>query len=113
MLFLYTFLRGWSGAGLLLLRAAVGATAIVQGGLYLFGSANPRFGMCVIGLLAVACGAALLIGFLTPIAGVLVGLGGAGVALSWFPASAPNLSGDRPAIVFLIIMAAAIFLLGP
>lgn len=55
----------WPGLGLLLLRAA--------------------------GWLAVASGALLLIGILTPAAGILVALGAIGVALSWFPAPASNL----------------------
>jgi uncharacterized membrane protein YphA (DoxX/SURF4 family) len=64
-------------------------------------------------LLAVASGASLLIGFLTPIAGSLAGLGGAGIALSWFPASVPNLLDSRLATIFVVIMAAAIVFLGP
>jgi uncharacterized membrane protein YphA (DoxX/SURF4 family) len=113
MLFLSTFPGGWPGIGLLMLRAAVGAAAVVQGGACLVGGADPRSWAWVVGLLAVACGASLLIGLLTPLASVLVGLGSASVALSWFPAAALNLLDARSATVFVVIMAVAIFLLGP
>ncbi len=98
---------------MLLLRVAVGAAAILHGRLYLVEGATPRFGTYVMGLLTVACGSALLIGFLTPIAGALIGLSGAGIALSLFPSSTSTSLDYKLAIIFVIIMAAAIFLLGP
>lgn len=70
-------------------------------------------GTWAVALLAVASGAALLIGFLTPVAGALAGFISTGVALSWFPAPPANLFDARLSVVFLIIMAAAIVLLGP
>jgi uncharacterized membrane protein YphA (DoxX/SURF4 family) len=60
-----------------------------------------------------AMGASLLIGFLTPVAGVLIGIGAAGIALSWFPAPTPNLFDTGLSCVFAVIMAAAIVFLGP
>jgi uncharacterized membrane protein YphA (DoxX/SURF4 family) len=113
MLFLSTFQGGWPGVGLLLLRAAVGAAVAVQGGAYLVGGANLRLGGWMAGLLAVACGVSLLTGFLTPLASILAGLGSASVALSWLPAPTPNFFDDKLAITFVVIMAAAIFLIGP
>jgi uncharacterized membrane protein YphA (DoxX/SURF4 family) len=107
------FPSGRPGLGLLLLRAAVGLTAIIQGGVYLAEGAPQTLGTWAVGLLAVASGAALLIGFLTPVAGALAGLISAGVALSWFPAPTANLFDARLSVVFVIIMAAAIVLLGP
>jgi uncharacterized membrane protein YphA (DoxX/SURF4 family) len=97
----------------LLLRTAVGVTAIIEGGLYLTDRGTLTFGMWVVGLLAVTSGASLLIGFLTPAACVLVGLDSAGVALSWFPSFFPNVFGAKLTTLFMIIMAAAIVLLGP
>jgi uncharacterized membrane protein YphA (DoxX/SURF4 family) len=64
-------------------------------------------------MLAVASGALLLVGLLTPFAGILVGLGGIGVALSWFPEIGPNMLDTTLSIIFLVIMAAAIVLVGP
>jgi uncharacterized membrane protein YphA (DoxX/SURF4 family) len=64
-------------------------------------------------VLTIASGASLLIGFLTPVAGILVGLVSIGSAFSWLPAPAPNLFDARLSIVFATIMVAAIVLLGP
>lgn len=107
------FPSGRPGLGLLLLRATVGLTAVVQGGVYLAEDSHTTFGRWAIGPLAVASGAALLVGFLTPLAGLLAGLVSAGGALSWFPAPTANLLDARLSVIFVIIMAAAIVLLGP
>ena len=88
-------------------------TALVQGGFYLAGRNASTFGIWNAGLAGSLSGASLLIGFLTPVAGALVGLGGAGIALSWFPALTPNLLDSRLAAIFVVIMAAAIVFLGP
>jgi len=95
------------------LRAAVGLTAVVQGGVYLAEDRHTTLGAWAVGFLALAIGAALLIGFLTPLAGLLAGLVSAGGALSWFPAPTANLLDARLSVVFVITMAAAIVLLGP
>jgi uncharacterized membrane protein YphA (DoxX/SURF4 family) len=96
-----------------LLRTAVGVIAVIEGGRYLTDRGTLTTGMWVVGLLAVASGASLLIGFLTPAACVLIGLGSAGAALSWFPSSVPSLFDARLSTLFMIIIAAAIMLLGP
>ena len=108
-----TFPGGWPGAGLFLLRAAIGVTTIIQGGLYLSDPSNLTFGTGAFGVLAIASGALLLIGFLTPVAGALVGLGTLGVAIAWFPAATPNLFDAKLPVVFAVIVSAAIVLLGP
>ena len=112
-LFFFTFPDGRSGAGLLLLRASVGVTAVIEGGLYLTDGGTLTIGMWVAGLLAVASGASLVIGFLTPVACVLIGLGSAGAAFSWLPATVPSLFDTKLSTLFMIIIAAAIMLLGP
>jgi hypothetical protein len=68
-----TFPDGRPGAGLLILRAAVGGSLPVLGGTYLVHSPQAGGWNLAIGLLAAASGASLLIGFLTPL-GVLTGL---------------------------------------
>jgi len=55
-------------------------------------------------------GAALLIGFLTPLAALLAGFVCLGMAL---PPFTSNAFGGIPATIFLIVMAAAVLLLGP
>ena len=66
--------------GLLLLQATVGIAAAVQGGIYLTESGDQTLRMWAFGLPAVVSGASLLIGFLTPVAAVLAGLGSVGIA---------------------------------
>jgi len=110
--FFSTFPGGWPGLGLLLLRATVGITAAVQGGVCLANSDHRMFGMWVVGLLGVAAGALLLIGFLTTIASVLVGLGSAGIALAWGPLSTLNLLDARLA-AFLVVNSAVVLFVGP
>jgi uncharacterized membrane protein YphA (DoxX/SURF4 family) len=97
----------------LLLRAAVGVTAAVQGGLYLAHTGNQTFGTWALGFLAVATGASLLFGFLTPFAGILAGLGSLSFALSWLPVPTPYLFDSNLSIFFVAIMATVLSLLGP
>jgi uncharacterized membrane protein YkgB len=96
----------------LLLRASLGVATIIQGFLYLRG-ADPSFAGWMGGLLAVAVGVSLLLGFVTPLAGFLTGLGAAGLALSWFQLSTPNLFEARLSKVFAIVITMALGCLGP
>ena len=107
-----SFPHGLPGVGLLLLRMAVGVSLVVYGGACLAGEERGRWALLA-GLLAILAGAALLIGFLTPLAALLAGLISIGMALSWPPPSTPNVFGDAPATIFLIVMAVAVLLLGP
>jgi uncharacterized membrane protein YphA (DoxX/SURF4 family) len=108
-----TFPGGWPGAGLLLLRAAIGITAIIQGGLYFADSGIPTLGTVAVGLGAIASGTLLLIGLLTPVAGSLMGLGTLGIALAWLPAATENLFATKLPSVFAVIMSTALVFLGP
>ena len=65
------------------------------------------------GLLGLAAGAALVAGLLTPIAGVIAGLGALGIGFSILPAPTPNLLDARLSAIFAAIMTAAIVFLGP
>jgi hypothetical protein len=55
----------------------------------------------------------VLIGFVTPGASLLVGLGSAGLTLPGCPALASSILEAKPSSGFLIVMAVAILLLGP
>jgi uncharacterized membrane protein YphA (DoxX/SURF4 family) len=66
-----------------------------------------------VGLPLTMGGAALAIGFLTPYAGLLVGLCFLGIALSWFPAPSWGLHDGRLVAFGMIITTVAIALLGP
>jgi hypothetical protein len=108
-----TFPDGKPGMGLLLLRVAVGFTAIAEGVFYLSGPSNPFLTKWLPGLALIASGGGLAAGFLTPVAGFLVGLCFAGIALSWFPAPSWGMHDGRLVAYGMIVTAAAIVLLGP
>jgi hypothetical protein len=103
----------WPGAGLLLLRATVGTTVIIQGVVSLSGWSNQSRGARIVGLLVAACGVPLLAGFLTLLTVAIIGLGISAAALSWLPVPTPNILDSGLESFFVIIMAAAIGLLGP
>ena len=104
---------GRPGIGLLLLRAAVGLATCAEGISYLSGPPVPTSGRWLLGLLLIASGAALVAGFLTPIAGLLVALSFLGIAFSLFPEPSWG-SHDAMLVAFgMIIAAAALTLLGP
>lgn len=103
---------------MLLLRATVGVTAILYGGFDLNGGVHSGWGPKAFGLFAILCGGALLIGLFTPVAGSLVALGSAGIALSGILAPTPNLPDSnffdlQLSSLFIAIMAAVAVLLGP
>jgi uncharacterized membrane protein YphA (DoxX/SURF4 family) len=106
-----TFPGGWPGVGLLLLRVAVGAIIAVQGALYLAGAA--AFSVWIAGFLAIASGASLLLGFLTPLGAIFTGVGCAAMTLSWFPTPAHSLIELKLSAILVVTMAGAILLLGP
>jgi uncharacterized membrane protein YphA (DoxX/SURF4 family) len=97
----------------LLLRAAVGATALIQGGAYFTEPGNVTLRTGVIGVLGISSGTFLILGFLTPVVSSLAGLGALGSVLSWFPPPALNpFNGTLPAILAAVVAAAVVFL-GP
>jgi len=98
---------------LLLLRAAVGINLLVHGGSYLVDLKSLTVGRSVFGLLAVAIGAFILIGFVTPVAGILASLGGLGIVLSWFPQPTSSLLVPWPMILLVVTVAIAFVFLGP
>ncbi len=99
--------------GLLLLRAATGAMAVIAGGSYFADHGSLTLRTSLSGLLEISGGASLILGFLTPLGGALVGLGAIGAVLSWFPSPAPNpFDGTLPTI-FAAVVAAAVVCLGP
>ena len=65
------------------------------------------------GGLAVASGISLLVGFLTPVACGLVGLGAIGTMLSWFSLPAANQFETKMMTILIGVVALAIVLLGP
>ena len=98
--------------GLLLLRATVSLIVIVQGALYFVGRDGLSLWTCALGLILMLAGASFLIGFLTPVAGGLVGIGVISAACSGSPPQW-NLLDAIPTTVLVVIVAAALTLLGP
>ena len=108
-----TFPAGWPGVGLLLLRAVVGFTLVMQGAAYLNDWRNLRLDTAAVVALTLAGGVCVLAGILTPVASLLAISGNIGYALSWIPAPAANLFDSKIAIIYTITMATAIAFLGP
>jgi uncharacterized membrane protein YphA (DoxX/SURF4 family) len=81
---------------------ALGSSALIQGLMALASLSDSAPGAWASGLLAVAAGALLLVGFLTPVAAAVAG----GLDLAHAPAAIPSMA-------FLVAVAAAVTLLGP
>jgi putative oxidoreductase len=108
-----TFPDSWPGAALLLLRAIVGLAAIVQGFFYLSRGARSSPGGLLFGVLLAISGASLVIGFLTPIASILAGVGCVASNISWVPAPVTTLFDGPLVSLEMIVMAVSIAMLGP
>lgn len=107
-----TFPSGWPGLGLLLLRGLLGFTLLAQSLVYI-GSTDLSFQAWVVALLAVTSGAFLVVGFMTPIVALVVGLGFIGFAISSFVFSTPGLYEADYLIIDPIVVAIAVAFLGP
>jgi uncharacterized membrane protein YphA (DoxX/SURF4 family) len=108
-----TFPDGWYGLGLLLLRAALGATLIVLGSVYLSEHKDLSLGLWAMCIVALSSGALLLVGLVTPIAGVSALVAAASFTLSSLPAPGWNPFSGRLLGFDAISMALATVLLGP
>ena len=98
--------------GLLLLRIVVGAAASTQGAVYLIHTSEPSALAWIAGVLAVAAGAALVAGFLTPVSGAVTGLTTFFIVATWTPPDA-SVFLDRLTALFLVVNATALALHGP
>jgi len=107
-----TFPGGWPGISLLLLRVVLGSALLVEGGFYISGP-NPTTAIWSLGVSALTSGGLILVGFLTPLAGVLMVLGLLSELLSVLPASTPNIFDSKSALIFALTMLLAIIGTGP
>jgi uncharacterized membrane protein YphA (DoxX/SURF4 family) len=96
-----------------LLRVAIGVIAIVQGAFYLTQRATWTLGALASCLLLLVSGASLVIGFLTPVMSILIGIATLCNAISFLPPPAGNLFDGKLTSLEVVIMAAAMALLGP
>jgi uncharacterized membrane protein YphA (DoxX/SURF4 family) len=109
--FFTTFPNGLPGAGLLLLRVALGGL-LVAGGLSALARADAGALLHAFAVASLIGGCALLGGALTPAAGTLAVL--IGVALVAAPESLPEIAlPGTAANLLVLVMAGAIVLLGP
>ena len=107
-----TFPGGRPGIGLLLLRAVVGGIAIALGILCAVQIERATL-VWVAAVTLMASGVALVLGFVTPIASLLVVFCVLGMTLEWFPSAPPALLGGRLMVLLLVTTAFGICLLGP
>jgi len=108
-----TFPDGLPGFGLILLRFVIGLRLAIQGAYTIGTPSGAPIGAWAIGLVAFVVGAALLIGFLTPLAGVSSAIINAanGISLIVGSGAAPH---DKAWIeIDLVVMSIALVLLGP
>jgi uncharacterized membrane protein YphA (DoxX/SURF4 family) len=94
---------------LLVLRITLGATIFLQGVFYLFERGNSVIWAWFLGLTTIVCGVSLVIGFLTPVSGLLVCLGV--IFFTVLPASATTI--NLSAAIFVIAVSASIVMVGP
>lgn len=97
----------------MLLRAAAGVTAGIQGAVYLSGRGDAVAWLTAAGLLCVLTGLALSIGLLTPVSGALVAVEAVSISMSWLPAPDSNLFNAPLPTVLIVIVAIAVIFLGP
>jgi len=97
---------------LLLLRAVLGVAILLEGGFYASGH-DAKLALWSVAVSAFATGILLVIGFLTPIAGVIIAAGVIGAGLSWIPVCVPNLFDSKLVVIFGLTMLLAILGLGP
>ena len=94
------------------MRLTVALSAIVQGISTLIESPT-QIVSWAIGSLEILVGTALLIGFLTPIAGASASLGHLAIVVSWFLTSGENAHDRAVVAMYLVVISIAITLLGP
>ena len=107
------FPAGLPGVGLLLLRVVVGVTLGGHGFLCLLSSDRVTLVVLLSTALLLLSSAFLLIGFLTPILSLLAVYETLAIAWSWFPFQLMSPLESKLALVPIIVIAAAIALLGP
>jgi uncharacterized membrane protein YphA (DoxX/SURF4 family) len=101
------------GVGLILLRLAVAVGAIFHGVCRLIASSGPTPILWATGLLECLIGGALLIGFLTPVAGCLATVANTASGASVMLASGLLADARAATSIILAVMSLALVLLGP
>ena len=97
----------------MLLRLAAGGILFVQSAAYLVDWHGLGLVTLVVSVVTIASGALLLIGYMTPFAGVVAGLFCVGSALSWFPAPNLELFEAKLTAALAAVIVVALVCLGP
>ena len=107
------FPAGWAGVALLLLRVVVGASGAIEAG-FNFTGAHVAVSVTTIAAVCVAnASLAVIIGFLTPLAGTLLCGAGMATMLMRIPSDALVLLDSRMATFEFVVMSAVLTILGP
>jgi uncharacterized membrane protein YphA (DoxX/SURF4 family) len=107
------FPEGWPGIGLIFLRLTVAVNAIIFGIDALAGSNTHAISIWAVGLLAIAVGSALFLGFLTPAASTAATVGYLMTGVSSSLMTEANNHISTLAAFNLAVISAALVLLGP
>ena len=108
-----SFPKGWPGIGLIFLRLALGLNLIWSGVGALDGSSSHAISVWVVGSLAIAVGAAIFVGFLTPAASAAATVGYLMTGVSPFLITGANNHISALTAFNLAAISAALVLLGP
>jgi uncharacterized membrane protein YphA (DoxX/SURF4 family) len=108
-----SFPEGWPGIGLIFLRLTVAVNAIICGMEALVGPNHHTVSVWAVGSLAIALGAAIVVGFLTPAASAAATVGYLVASVSPFLRTAGNNHISTFVAFNLASISAALVLLGP
>jgi uncharacterized membrane protein YphA (DoxX/SURF4 family) len=108
-----SFPEGWPGTGLIFLRLTIALNTISSGVNALVGSSSHAMGVWAVGSLAIAVGAAIFVGVLTPAASAAATVGYLVTGVSSFLITESNSHIGTVAAFNLAAMSAALVLLGP
>jgi uncharacterized membrane protein YphA (DoxX/SURF4 family) len=98
--------------GLLLLRAALAVALLVHGAKCL-GDHHSTLGASAVGVMVALSGGLLLLGLMTPLAGLLAAVGTGALSVSWLPSPHPNVFDVGLTALLVVLVAVATALLGP
>jgi uncharacterized membrane protein YphA (DoxX/SURF4 family) len=108
------FPAGWPGIGLICLRVAVAIALLTHGVAVLSSPIAPAFRVWVLESFAIPVGVALLIGFLTPLAGAAAAIGYLYTGASQLLGTGANSHGSLGSTAWcLAVISLALVLLGP
>ena len=106
------FPAGWAGVALLLLRVVVGASGTIEAG-FNFTGAHVAVSVTIAAVCVANASLAVIIGFLTPLAGALLCGAGMATLLMRIPSAALVLLDSRMATFEFVVMSAVLTILGP